>query len=50
MDNGFKIICLACGKEVILKELPGNDGIDIYLIGYDGEICVACDCGNTIED
>lgn len=54
--NGFKVICLACGKETVFTQdqhghifKRDNDIIDFILIGYNGEMAITCDCGVTIE-
>ena len=29
--------------------LTGQEDIQVYESGYDGEIAIACDCGNKID-
>ena len=50
--NGFKIICLDCGKEIVLTQdsMSSDTDISIYNASYDGDIKIVCDCGNTVED
>ena len=51
----FKITCMKCGKEVLISQggphmAKEGDGVDVYSCGYDGQIEISCECGNTIQD
>ncbi len=52
--DGFRIICLKCGKETLVtqgeyKIEKDNDAIDIDSTDYDGAVSIWCDCGNDID-
>lgn len=47
MVEGFKIICLNCGKEVILTNGNfKNDEIDVTVSSQWEDIDITCQCGN----
>ncbi|MEM4994760.1 hypothetical protein WKH56_19560 [Priestia sp. SB1] len=46
MDKGFKVICLECGKEAVIKYFESdNKNIKIYC-DRDGDVNIECDCKN----